>query len=111
MSRIVKKNFEDIRRLSTIRRKEERRQLLNKNGGDLVFALCEIIQNVLKGNVKLSPSEIKKLKRYHRAIYDIVEKKTSLKRRKQLLVQEGGFLMTLLPPAIALLATILNASR
>ena len=108
MSRIVKKNIETVRLLSKLRLKKDRKKLLDTHNSDLVRALCEIIQNVLNGNVKLSPSEIKRLKKYHRDILKIAHKTTSLKKKKQLIIQKGGFLATLIPPAIALLTALLT---
>ena len=107
MSTKVKKNIRAIKDLSTAPR-NIRAVIIDNGTRDLILALCEVIHNVLIGTVKLTPEEIKRLKRYNRTLVDITNKKTPLLKKKLLLKQHGGFLMTLLPPALAVLASVLS---
>ncbi len=62
---------------------------------DLVHCLCECALNVIKGNVPLSPAQIRKLTPYKTGLREVVKKRVALKKKKQVL-QRGGFLGTLL---------------
>ena len=86
--------------------KEERTAIINKSSRNLILALSEVIFNVLEGTVQLTPDEIRRLRRYHKTLYTIARKSTSIVKKKKLLKQKGGFLATLLPPAIALLVSL-----
>jgi len=66
--------------------------------------LREIAVNILRGTVKLSPSQRKGLGKYKRAIRDIALKKTPLKKRLKY-QQRGGFLGSLLVPVLSMVAS------
>ena len=107
MSSKVKKNIGAIKELSTAPR-NIRSAIIDNATRELILALTEVIHNVLAGTVKLTPDQIRKLRRYNRTLVNITAKKTSIKKKKRLIKQHGGFLMTLLPPALAVLASLLN---
>ena len=107
MSAIVKRYFDSLKVLSKAP-KRLRVAVLNNSDNQLIKALCEVIHNVLQGKVKLSAKQIKQLKRYHKLLFAVTKKSTSVKRKREILVQQGGFLTALLPPAIALLASLLS---
>jgi hypothetical protein len=106
MSASVKRNIRALRVLSKAPKKL-RDIVLTDADEDLILALCEVIHNVLIGTVKLKPKQIKKLRRYHSTLFNLSQKTTSVRKKRKLLLQKGGFLSTLLPPAIALLSTLL----
>ena len=57
----------------------------------------QFLSNVKKlRKAKLHPSMTKKLKRHSRALRKLVSKKTSLKAKRKVLSQQGGFLPLLL---------------
>lgn len=62
------------------------------------FVKCieEICYNTVNGNVKLNAGELKKLKRYKKAIRFVAQPKVSISRKKKALIQHGGFLPTLI---------------
>lgn len=69
-------------------------------------AVCECIDNVLRGNVRLPRSKINKLNKYKKHLRLLTKKRLSNKKRKATLKQHGGFLSILLPTALSLLSTI-----
>lgn len=107
MSAKVKNNIHTLNLLSKAPKKL-RVAVIENSKSDLVNALCEVIHNVLEGTVKLKPDESRRLKRYHRALLEITNKSLSVDKKKKLIAQRGGFLLTLLPPALALLTTLLS---
>lgn len=74
----------------------------------LILALHEAIHNVMLGTVELNDVEFKKLKKKKKLLEQVWDADAPLKKKKRLLKQKGaGLLGTLLPPALALLSTLL----
>ena len=86
--------------------------LLKESGADetVYKALSEIATNQKKGNIKLDNKQTKKLNRHSKTLKNLCCKKDklSLKKRKKLVVQSGGFLPILIPTVAAILGSILN---
>ena len=75
---------------------------------DTLRTLQDCHLNVLKGTVKLTPKEKKKLLPHKKTIKEIVSKKTSLKKKREIIVQKGGqFLGMLLAPILRQLTQLL----
>ena len=68
----------------------------------LVQCLCECSLNVLKGNVRLSADQKRKLARHKRGLRTLAKNKASLQSKKRIL-QKGGFLGALLRPVLQVL--------
>ncbi len=85
---------------------KQRNKLIDYANNKEIHAICEIILNVLNGNIKLANANIKKLKRYKTALRSLTYKKNSLANRKKTLKQHGGFLSFILPAAIGLLSQL-----
>jgi hypothetical protein len=63
-----------------------------------VDACAEVYLNLLKGNIKVSKKDLKKLEKYREQIRVLADKKTPRRRKKILLgTQTGGFLPLLIP--------------
>ena len=76
---------------------------------DLLNALSECSLNILKGHVRLTPTQKKQLCRYRQSLRSLAKKGTSAKKRKQIL-QKGGFIGTLLKPVLGILGGLLGSS-
>ena len=79
---------------------EIRKSAMRNAPKDLLLAITEIARNLAAGNAHLDDSEYSLLKKYTDAITELIDGKTSLARRKQI-VQEGGFLGALAGPLIS----------
>ena len=66
---------------------------------DMLKSLCEICQNTIRGNVRLTPTHFKRLKRYKKQLSTVTNSKSSDKQKRQSL-QKGGFLPALLGAVI-----------
>ncbi len=75
---------------------------------DLVRCLCECIQNVAVGNVKIGKSRRLKLKKHRATLRSIINRKTPLGRKRKLLSQTGGFLPLLLAPIIGIAGSLIG---
>ena len=73
-------------------------------------AISEIALNLLKGNMLITTPSFKRLKPHKSKLFYLTRKKPSLKKKKQVLNQKGGFLLalaSLFPPlAIDLLGKV-----
>ena len=88
----------------------QRRRLIKKHcNSDFVCCITECVRNLLKGNVPLNASQKKKLGAKKNILRQIALKKTSLKK-KQKLIQSGGFLGALLGPIISVLGGLFNGA-
>ena len=74
---------------------------------DLINVFCECALNVLRGVVPLTKVQRSRLTRYKGCLRDLVNKRTSNLRKRQIL-QRGGFLGALLPPIIGILGGLLG---
>ncbi|XP_022106617.1 uncharacterized protein LOC110987822 [Acanthaster planci] len=71
---------------------KKRKDILKHADKEVVTCLCECALNVLKARVPLTPSQKKKLSRHKTHLRALTDKMSSYAKRKQLLVQKGGFL-------------------
>ena len=94
------KALHKLHRCSTAKK---RSQLLYEGGPPLQKVLRECAHNLLKGTVPLTEKQRKILKKHALGIREIAKKKTTLKRRL-LVEQKGGFLLSLLAPILTTLA-------
>ena len=108
MSAKIKKNIDAIRVLKRASPKL-RKAIISNSKPELIRALCEIITNVVAGTVKLNTKDKKKLSHHKLALRTLADKKVSVNKKKQILVQNGGFLSALLIPALTLLGSIIGS--
>lgn len=81
--------------------------VLNGASPDLIHSLSECSLNILKGRVKLTPAQKKQLSRYKYNLRALADKRTTVKKRKQIL-QRGGFIGALLKPVLSVLGGLFN---
>lgn len=85
-----------------------RKAILTNSDQQLILALCEIVKNVLLGNVKLPPKQKKALTRHSALLRKLSDKRIDVKTKKKLFIQRGGFLPAILGPALGLLASVIG---
>lgn len=78
------------------------RAILRGADKDLLHCLSECALNILKGNVKLKPSDKARLTKYRQKLRKIANKKVSLKQKHKI-VQTGGFAPAFLAPLLPLI--------
>jgi hypothetical protein len=98
---------EKLKKLINCPNSRKRNNLLRKSKGCLINAISEISKNCLTGNLPLKKSEITKLKKYKKVLRFIANK-NSLKKRRKVILQRGGFLNILIPSALHLLSELLS---
>ena len=84
---------------------------MDEGGKELQKCLRECAVNILKGNIPLTPAQLKKLKRFKEKVRLLAAYKTPVKKRREL-EQSGGFLPALLAPVVgAVLGALLKKKK
>ena len=100
MSKNIKKNLPMLIVLHSSS-KAEKKELLKHLKPDTIKAICECSINIINRNLKVSDQEERKINRNRDKIRELVNPKTSQKKRKEILLQErGAFLASLLAPVL-----------
>ena len=94
-----------LRRMS----ERDRKQFIRRSDSRLIKCICECTKNVLKGRVPLSRRQLKKLSSWKRCMRILSTRKPSLKTKKAVLLQKGGFLGALLAPVLSFLGGIVSS--
>lgn len=86
-----------------------RKAILKNAPKHVIDALSEICLNTVVGNVKISPKIKAKLSKYRKVLRDLSDKRTTLAKKRKLLVQKGGFLGIILSTLLSgLVGSLLN---
>ena len=77
---------------------------------ELVTAISEIVLNLIKGVIKLTASQKKRLSRYKKELLALAKKNIPLGKKRKILVQKGGSaaVSILVPLALSLLSSKLK---
>ena len=88
-------------------RENERQAYLNDCDERIIECFSECAGNILKNNVPLKPKQFDCLKRQKKNVRALAKKNTSLKEKRCIVRQRGGFLSTLILPVITALGSIM----
>jgi hypothetical protein len=104
MSKCTARNLEFLKSISKCN-ELSRKQSLTSCSNDSIKAISEIALNTLKGNLKLTPLQIRQLKKHKKNVRQLAKKKLSVKEKRKLLIQQGGFLPFLIVPFLSALGS------
>jgi len=104
----VDKHLSTLEYLKTAKPKL-RKLILHESDIDLIRCICDCCHNTLNGNIQLTPKEKKSLNRHKRHIRKLTSKRISLKEKRGILEQEGGFLPALLTPILGIAASLIGS--
>ena len=108
MAQRLRKNHDFLKLLAKCT-PAQRKAILKVADEALVRTICECILNVLKETVPVSKPAKRKLLAHKKSLIALAEKSTPLRKKKKILVQQGGkFLGLLLPPVLRVLSSILT---
>lgn len=89
-----------------------RKAILAASDKSIIFAICEICDNLLLGNIPLSEDQKKKLRAYRKVLRQLAQRGEGWKTKKNHLVQHGGsFLPLLLSVVASVLPQLFNGAR
>lgn len=96
MSQLVKKHWSYFQLLMTTTSKIQRKQLLDTITNDQLRALVQIVVNLLRSVLPLSPGNKTKVKKHRTFIRKLGNTAISLKQKKLLLCRQGTVIVLLL---------------
>lgn len=79
---------------------KQRREMLKQR--KIISCLCEVVQNVLKGHVKLTRGQKQRWGRHKHKLRRLVSRRNTYPQKTKI-IQKGGFLPMLIPLAVKLL--------
>lgn len=94
-----------LRKLSKAGPKQKRKKVLMECPCKVFKVIGEIARNILLGHIHVPKKYMTKLRPYKKVLRRLAVR-SSMKKKKRLLIQRGGFLPGLLIPAISLIANI-----
>jgi hypothetical protein len=100
--RSVRKNLGALLRLRKASSKR-RQKLLCDSDDSVVQSICEIAYNCLNNNIPLTEAQYKKLSPHKKTLRRLAKRGESIKRKRGVIRQCGGFLLPLLAPIIGIL--------
>ncbi len=106
MSKYVKRTLPLLQALANSK-PQIRNAIVQHGPADLIKAISKIVLNVLKGVIKITPRQKKRLARYKNKLRALTSNKVSEKVKRKFLTQKGGgagALGILVPIAIAALS-------
>lgn len=102
----VIKCLNKLRFLSRTKNKSQRIKILKKCKVCIYKAIGEISKNILLKNIPLSKYSIRKLLPHKKYIRDLAY--DNMDRKRYIIEQKGGFLPSLLIPAVAFLSQLIS---
>ena len=110
-SQRVRDHFGVLEYLKGLNKSEQKKFIQNSNI-DFLKTISEICLNLCKGHIHLSPADLDKLRKYKSQIISLSKKKPSIKQRKVICTQKGGFLGSLISVALpAIVSAIVTATQ
>jgi len=106
----IKSNYHALQVLKTADPKLRKAILANCKRG-LLKTLCECSLNLLRGNVKLTPCQNRKLRKHRVHLRKLADRRVSLSAKKKSIVQRGGFLLPLLGAVLPTIASLIFRQR
>jgi hypothetical protein len=97
--RSLRKNLPKLLRIRRAK-PTERKRLLEEADDSLVRCICETAHNCLNNNIPLTSAQYRKLSRHKNTLRRLTKKGESIKKKKKILKQSGGFILPLLAPVI-----------
>lgn len=103
----LKKNLHTLHTIADSKPKL-RKALVANADNDLIFCLADCIYNVLQSNVPMTRAQLSKLYKYRHYLRKVAHKRTTMKEKRKVLQQNGGFLPLLLTPLLGIAGSLIG---
>lgn len=110
MSVIMKRNLH-LLKILVHSSSHQRRAVLQEASDDLIKFTEEIALNTLKGNIPLTTSQLKNIKKQRIVIKALCNKRHSIERKKKTVNQKDGFIGSLIRIALPFLSGLFTAPQ
>lgn len=92
--------------------KKQLKAVIKEASPHQIHSICEICYNLLKSNIPLTDTELKKMKKFKKIIRKLAVKGESVKKKKRVINQTGGVaFLGILAPLLASLAASFYAKH
>ena len=108
MSKRIKKHIHLLSLICECNRRQ-RNALIQTLSKDQLLAICECVDNVLNGNVKLDSKVLRSVRGKRNQFREIRKRSVPTRLKKEALLQTGGALPALLIPAISIASALISA--
>ena len=105
---LIDKCKTELYNISKTSNKEERDLLLKRLDDCVIDAISEISKNCLIDKIPLTQCNFKKIKEYKSTIRELSKKNIPRENKREIIVQQGGFLNILIPSVLSLLANVIE---
>ena len=106
---LQRKDF--LKLLANSRSAKRRKHIIDSARPADIAAVSECALNLIKNNIPLSDKNYKKFYKCKHDIRSLARKHTSLRKKKLIIHQKGGFLSTLIPLAISAISAIVKSIK
>ena len=98
----IKDNYAYLDLLAKCTKKDKLHNIIRNADKELILAIGECILNCLNGNINIDETTKRKLSRHKHELRESArsKKKSSIKTKKQILVQSGGSILPILLPIV-----------
>ena len=77
---------------------------------DLILCLCDCTKNLLIENIPISQKKKQELSKIRKELRLLANKKVSIKKKRKI-IQQGGFLASLLGPIVSVLSSLFGGNK
>jgi len=88
-----------------------RKAILSNCNKELINTISECVLNVLRGNVKLTDCQKRRLHKFRDQLRSVAGRRVSLAAKKRIINQSGGFLVPFLSAILPTVASLIFRSR
>ena len=110
MSQRLKEHSNILKHLYNLNQERRNKWIKRHLDKDLILCLCECCKNLLVGNIPISQKKKKELAKSKKEIRQLANKEISIKKKKKI-IQQGGFLSTLLGPIVSVLTSLFGGNN
>lgn len=82
-----------IKRIFTTSSSNIRKSLIQSSNDNIIKAICEILLNIYHKNLNISRESLRDMRKVKSAFLKIINKKTTMVKRKQLLVNNSEYFL------------------
>jgi len=93
--KIIEDNVHLINMIMNNPNKQQQTAMINTMNKSQIKGLQKYLAQFLEGRIQLPPSTLKKLKKDKEFIYQLLNDKIPIKRKKEILIQKGGSIKSL----------------
>jgi hypothetical protein len=84
-------------------RARDRKRIIEKADDKVIHCICECAHNCLNSNIPLNKLQYKKLARHKHTLRRLCKTGETIKKKRSIIKQSGGFILPLLIPLLSLL--------